>query len=200
MYNWRRMTPEQRTEAMRHRQLRNYPMHSPPHPQEPGRHCYHLSAANFEHAVIAGGNPERLATFADTLCRTLAGAGAALHAWCALPNHYHALIGTEDLKWVLAQIGRMHGRTSFERNGEDTTRGRKCWHCCTDPRIRSDSHFFAARNYIHHNPVKHGYVSERGGWPFSSAKEFLDAVGPREAAAFWKMYPVLDMGEGWDRD
>jgi len=197
MYNWRNMTAEQQVEVLKHRHLYGYPAHSPPHFGSSEPHCYHLSAANYEHAVIAGTNPERLAEFATTLCATLSTSGT-LHAWCVLPNHYHALVETADLKQSVQSLGQMHGRTSRAWNREDNSRGRQCWHCCMDRQVRSEAHFFAVRNYIHHNPVKHGYAQKWEEWPFSSAKGFLDEVGREETMRIWERYPVLDMGEGWD--
>jgi len=35
-------------------------------------------------------------------------------------------------------------------------------------------------------------------WPFSSAREYLAAVGRAEAERLWREYPVLDYGKGWD--
>jgi putative transposase len=173
-------------------------MHSPPHPEATGRHLYHLSAASFEHSAIIGESPERLASFSETLCRVLLAPHTTIHAWCVLPNHYHILVELDDLKDGLVRIGRLHGRTSFLWNREDNTRGRQCWHACADRRIRSSAHFHAARNYIHHNPVKHGYVTKWEEWPFSSAATYLDEVGREEALDLWERYPVHDMGKGWD--
>ena len=31
--------------------------------------------------------------------------------------------------------------------------------------------------YIHHNPVKHGYVSEASHWRYSSARDYKGASG-----------------------
>ena len=53
-------------------------------------------------------------------------------------------------------------------------------------------------NYIHHNPVRHGYVDHWQDWPFSSAVDYLAAVGREEAVRVWKAYPLLDYGAGWD--
>jgi putative transposase len=57
---------------------------------------------------------------------------------------------------------------------------------------------WAAMNYVHHNPVKHGYVKKWQDWPFSSAAAFLENVGRERAAAVWRDYPILDFGQGWD--
>jgi putative transposase len=55
-----------------------------------------------------------------------------------------------------------------------------------------------ARNYIHHNPVKHGYVDKWEDWLYSSAGDFVAEVGRDAVLKEWKEYPVMDMGQGWD--
>ncbi len=200
MYAWRKMTVDQRTEAMKLREIRRMPFHSPPHSREPGWHRYHLSAANFDHAPILGQTTERMTSFAAALCEVLGANDVELFAWCVLPNHWHGLVGTDDLKELLKAIAQLHGQSSFRWNGEETRRGRQCWHCCSDRRIRTDNHFHATRNYIHHNPVKHRYVKRWDEWPFSSAVDFLEEVGREKVAELWTTYPVLNMGESWDVD
>jgi putative transposase len=64
--------------------------------------------------------------------------------------------------------------------------------------MRSDGHRWSTVNYIHHNPVRHGYVMRWLDWPFSSAADFLREVGREEALRLWKEYPLLDYGKGWD--
>ena len=53
-----------------------------------------------------------------------------LYAWCVLPNHYHILLRTEQIKEVLEQLGGFHGSSSHEWNGEVHKRGRKVWQNC----------------------------------------------------------------------
>ena len=100
-----------------------------------------------------------------------------LYAWCVLPNHYHILLSTEHIKEVLEQLGEFHGSSSFEWNGEDNKRGRKVWYNCFERFIKSERHFWASLNYVHHNPVHHGYVKHWQDWPWSSAREFLEEIG-----------------------
>ena len=67
MYNWRKMTDEQRDEILTLRQGGGLPWHGPP--CEKDTNWYHLSAANFEHKNIIGITPERmLATLAIFKC------------------------------------------------------------------------------------------------------------------------------------
>jgi len=65
--------------------------------------------------------------------------------------------------------------------------------------MKSERHFLATLNYVHHNAVHHGYVERWQDWPWSSAREFLEQVGYERAERLWKEYPILDYGKKWDR-
>jgi len=198
VYEWRKMTPRHRAEIFDLRRQHQSPWHSPPHYSEEGFHYYHLTGACYEHRPIIGSSPERMAGFETELCEMLGEGRNRLGAWCVLPNHWHALAWVVDLKETVSAIGKFHGRTSFLWNQEDETRGRKCWHRCADRRIRSDRHFHVARNYIHHNPVKHGCVEKWEDWPYSSAGNHIAKAGREAVLKQWHEYPILNMGEGWD--
>jgi len=122
----------------------------------------------------------------------------AIHAWCILPNHYHVVVKSERIKELRHALGLFHGRSSFIWNGEDQQRGRQVWYNCFERRIKSERHFWATLNYVHHNPVHHGYVECWQDWPWSSARIYLDSIGKTEAEAVWKEYPILDYGKKWD--
>jgi len=197
MYEWRRMTRKERMNVLAKRKCERRPWHRPPH-EDRGDRAYHISAACYEHSPFIGTTPERMAEFERDLLKTLEEHCDEVHAWCVLPNHYHSLVDTNDVKALSRVVGRFHGNKSFEWNGEEKCRGRKVWHGCSDRAIRSERHFWATMNYVHNNPVRHGYAQRSQDWPFSSAKEYLDDVGKEEAARIWKDYPVLDYGAGWD--
>ncbi|RPJ60683.1 MAG: hypothetical protein EHM23_09515 [Acidobacteria bacterium] len=116
-------------------------------------------------------------------------------AWCVLPNHYHALIETLALDSLVLHLGRLHGRNSYLWTGEDQRRGRQCFHRAADRAIRSEGHFYATLNYVHHNAVHHGYVDDWNQWPWCSAPEYLKTVGRAEAQRIWREYPILDYGK-----
>ncbi len=189
------MTHEQRENVLQWRKLRSRPWHTPPHPLG-GAGEFHLTAACYEHQPIIGQTPERMDAFSEELLAALE--ACRLHAWCLLPNHYHVYVETSDLKQTLATLGKLHGRSSFSWNGEDNQRGRHVWHSVSDRQIRNEAHGWATLNYIHHNPVRHGYVSKWQDWPWSSARDYLAKQGTDEAARIWKAFPVLDYGAGWD--
>jgi putative transposase len=64
--------------------------------------------------------------------------------------------------------------------------------------MRSNRHFWASVNYIHHNPVHHGYVEKWQDWAFSSASGFLEKFGREKTVQIWNEYPVLSYGKDWD--
>ncbi len=198
MYEWRKLTTKQCEKLLASRQKNHRPWHSPPHFESDTPQCFHLSAACYEHSPFIGGTSSRMGAFESKLIEVLSGGDRILHAWCLLPNHWHALVRTDALKELVREIGKMHGRASFHWNDEDGARGRTCWHRCADRRIRSDRHFYVAMNYIHHNPVKHGYAERWEQWPFSSAADYLAQVGRDDVLRQWQKYPVLEMGKEWD--
>jgi len=125
-------------------------------------------------------------------------ASIEIYAWCILPNHYHVLLASRRIKSLTKELGQFHGRSSFAWNGEDGQRGRQVWFRCFDREIRSERHFWATVNYIHHNPVHHGHVEKWQDWIWSSAPTFVEEVGRERATEIWKKYPILDYGKGWD--
>jgi putative transposase len=196
-YRWRQLTAQQRERLLAWRKKNSRPWHGPPH-VEVFQTWFHLSAACYEHQCFIGLSPERMEDFTQALVALLSEGGTRVLAWCVLSNHYHALVETTDNLALIAAIGRFHGRTSYAWNGEESKRGRKVFFRAIEKPIHSGRHSWATMNYIHHNPVHHGYVSRWQDWPWSSASAYLSAVGQKEAGRVWREYPVLGMGKNWD--
>ncbi len=199
MYDWRKMTDDERQEVLKQRQTHNLPWHSPPHLDFEGTHQYLISATCYEHADIMGQSMRRLSECEVEVVKVCRDFCLSLYAWCILPNHYHALVKTDCIKDLRHALGQFHGRSSFRWNYEDDSRGRKVWHNCFERPMKSGRHFWATLNYIHHNPVHHGYVDHWQDWPWSSAGEFLRVVGKTRALRLWREYPILDYGKKWDK-
>ena len=197
MYLWRKLNEKQREELLEFRRFNDRPWHSPDH-RESQNGRYLLTAACYEHHPIIGVNPKRLSELSEGLLKTMEVTCEKIYAWCVLPNHYHALVLTRTLAELLHDIGQLHGRTSFAWNGQDGQRGRKVWFNCVETAMKSDRHFWATLNYVHHNPVHHRYVRQWQDWPFSSGAAFLQQTGRERAAELWKEYPIDEYGKGWD--
>ncbi|MGK5094311.1 transposase [Deltaproteobacteria bacterium TL4] len=200
MYDWRKMSEIERQEILTLRQKKEVPWHSPPHWKQEGEMTFIITASCYEHSPIIGKNRHRMLECESSVLQVSHSWSSKVFAWCILPNHYHLLVQTGQIKKLLGELGQFHGRSSFRWNGEDAQRGRKVWYRSTDRFIRSDDHFFATLNYVNHNAVKHGYVAKWQDWPFSSAKSFLEEIGHAKAEEIWRSYPVLGYGEKWDID
>jgi putative transposase len=198
MYDWRRLTPEARKEVFNARFAARRPWHSPPHRYTDELRSFIVSAACFEHKPILALSAERLEDFSQRLLATCDDHCSRVYAWCVLPNHYHVVVQTHGIKAFMRALGTLHGRTSYEWNGEENCRGRQVWFNAVERVMRSERHLWASINYVHHNPVKHGYVERWQDWAWSSAESFLQEVGRERAEEIWQDYPVKDYGRGWD--
>jgi putative transposase len=197
MYRWRTLTTEQRDEVLLQRAQLKRPFHSVPHVDSGHRH-YLITAACFEHAPHIGLNVERMSGFTNRLLQTLHGGTTSIDAWVVLPNHYHALVSTRDVLSLLKALGHLHGAVSHAWNGEENARGRQVWCNAAETVIKSGDHFGAARLYVHHNPVKHGYVAKWTDWAWSSAGDYLAEVGRERAVEELRTLDVSSFGKGWD--
>lgn len=166
MYEYRKLTPEQRRELIEERLAKGYPPHRPPHLKVDQAH-YLLTAACYEHQPHIN-SPERRQELLDLLFEQFISAGMQILAWVVLINHYHLLVHVTDTKQLGELFRMVHGRTSFVWNGEDGMRGRKVWYRYSDRLIRSERHYYTTLNYIHYNPVKHGLVDSPYDWEWSS--------------------------------
>jgi putative transposase len=197
-YLWRRLNEKQRAELLAWRKTRGYPWHSPPHRPNFGHLRFLISASCFEHRHYIGHSPERMDNFLRDLLAGFATHAGQTFAWCVLPNHYHVLVKTSDVKALLRELGLLHGRTAHAWNGEEQTRGRKIFFRAVERAMRSDRHYWATLNYVHHNPVRHGYVARWTDWPWSSATDYLAQTSVEEAQRIWQEYPLRDYGKDWD--
>jgi putative transposase len=196
MYDYRRMTTEERTATVAHRRARGFPLHKPPHfPRELG--WYLVTAATYEHRPYFGATNE-LRALETRLLEAFASANIPCAGWVVLPNHYHALIHTNDLNRVGNAIGPIHGRSSRYVNSRDKTPGRRVWYKFNDRRMRSERHFWASLHYVAHNPVKHGYVDRLSAWPWSCVHELIEEYGSEWLRNLIDEYPLADYGDKWD--
>lgn len=198
MYKWRRLSEDERDAVLRDRKGRHLPWHRPPHLDFEGAHSFIVTAACFEHQAIIGKSLDRLGELEQLLVECCEKSEARLHAWSILPNHYHLLAHAANIDLVRREIGKVHGRTGVQWNREDGQTGRKVWFNYFDRDMKSRRHFWATKNYIHNNPVHHGYVEKWQDWPFSSVHQYLEEVGREKALRNWKEYPALDYGKDWD--
>ncbi len=196
MYEYRKMTTEERQQVLQQRRERGFPLHAPPHFRGVSG-TYLITGTCYEHQHIFE-NPDDLSWLTDEALDAFTAADLPHPVWVFLPNHYHALIETKDLRIVSEVLRLLHSRVATAINGRHHQRGRKVWYRFNDRLIRSERHYLASLNYIHYNPIKHGYVERMGNWPWSSIHEYMETQGKDWLASIWRAYPVKDYGKGWD--
>ncbi len=114
-----------------------------------------------------------------------------LQAWVVLPEHFHLVIdvGAFDISNIL-QRTKMSFRALYHKR-LDLRSGRVWQHRFWDHIIRDEADWRSHVDYIHYNPVKHGYVSSPYGWENSSIHRFEG----REYSDKWGEIPIAFEGE-----
>ena len=111
-----------------------------------------------------------------------------IEAIVLLPDHLHCiwtlpendadfstrwrLIKTRFTRLFLQRRGSESGRSeSRRRHGEQGVWQRRYW----EHTVRDEREYERLCDYIHYNPVKHGYVACPHAWAYSSFQRFVDA-------------------------
>jgi REP-associated tyrosine transposase len=196
MYDYRRMTPAERTAVVEVRRSRGFPLHKPPHPEQ-GAGWYFITAATFERRNHFTTPPE-LTTLEGQLLDALTTTELTCGGGVILPNHYHVLVHTPTLAAVGRALRPVHGRSAPYANRRDGTPGRQVWCNFSDRQVRSERHMAACLHYVIWNPVKHGHVDAMADWPWSSVHELTAEHGVTWVEELVREYPLGDFGKDWD--
>ena len=137
----------------------------------------------------------------EAVC-TRAGRPCHIDAWVVLPAHMHCVItlppGDDDfsnrinamkIRFVQA-LPSTEGRSSIRMaKGEHGIWQRRFW----EHAIRDEGDYARHMDYVHFNPVKHGYVSVVVRWPYSTFHRWVNAGAyPRDwvARVRWMLLPA----------
>lgn len=118
-----------------------------------------------------------------------------IHTWIILSDHYHLLIKSSNKLNIPKFIKSFHGKSAIELNKLDHTSGRKVWVNYWDYCIRSEKDYWIHFNYIHNNPIKHGYIKDIDqlrSYIFSGYNSWVEKLGPDGIMSIWRQYPVID--------
>ena len=86
------------------------------------------------------------------------------HAMVVLPDHLHCIWSLPETDADYSKRWRLL-KTAFRKElGLGKIWQNRFWEHC----IRNEDDYSQHVEYIHNNPVKHGYVSSPADWPFSS--------------------------------
>jgi len=148
----------------------------------------------------------------EACCDILAGSldfcrrekGLRLYAWVILENHFHAVVHTENLPRVMADLkkftaGKLIAQLETERRNwlldllaagkaeHKTASTWQLWQEGYHPQaIYSDKTMLQKIEYIHANPVRRGWVASPEHWRYSSAHEWLPGAHPVLRCDQWR--------------
>jgi putative transposase len=133
---------------------------------------------------------EHLQLWVETFKALITEFKITLASWVVLQNHYHILFMPAAGRDLSAFLKRLHGSASRKINLLDGQPGRKIWYSYWDTCIRGEHDFWTRLNYIHYNPVKHGYVENPEDWEYSSYSFYLRDNDNDWLKACEQEYPV----------
>ena len=126
-----------------------------------------------------------------------------LYAYVILENHIHILAQSNDIAKSIAKFKRHTARQlicllqkenvktileqlEFYKKAHKSDRTYQVWQEGLQPKlIQTDNMMISKIKYIHHNPVKRGYVDEASHWRYSSARDYEGIAGLLEVERFW---------------
>lgn len=136
----------------------------------------------------------------------------SIYAWIILANHYHLLVKFNNPLLLPDFIGYINGKsahlllhgvsrlrrdqvTAEPLHSTDKNYRHKIWWNYWDKCLWNEKDFWQHFNYIHHNPIKHGYVKnflELANYPFSSYQHYLKKYGQEWLDSCFESYPIRD--------
>ena len=114
-----------------------------------------------------------------------------IDGWVVLPEHMHFILtlptGDDDfvkrIRMIKTLFSRRILKTEYRSSIRQQRNERGIWQRrYWEHTIRNDLDYAAHMDYLHYNPVKHGYVGQVKDWPYSS---FHSLVKARDYPADW---------------
>lgn len=109
-----------------------------------------------------------------------------------LSNHYHTLINVDTGEKIYRFIKNIHTNSSRMLNMKENQKGRKIWYQYWDRCIRSEKDLLTRLNYIHYNPLKHGYTAKIEEYKWSTYRNYLEKFGIEWLSDCFLKYPIKD--------
>jgi len=100
-----------------------------------------------------------------------------IDGWVVLPEHMHFIITlpvddddyAKRIRLIKSQFARKLPNVEYQSKVRISRHERGIWQRrFWEHTIRNDRDYSAHMNYLHYNPVKHGYVKAVIDWPYSS--------------------------------
>jgi len=132
--------------------------------------CYFFTVVTNNRAPIFA-NHEAVKSLREAFKKVMSKYPFTINAIVILPNHIHAILTLPkddynfSLRWRLIKT---YVTKHYEHNA--VVWQKRFW----EHLIEDDEDYQAHVEYIHYNPVKHGYVDSPRGWVYSSFHSFVE--------------------------
>jgi len=114
-------------------------------------------------------------------------------AYCLMPNHFHLLIQVRDEYTLSSLIAKPEDKIDFHKfimqklsnflngyakafNKQHSRRGALFIDYTKRKEITNNSYFTRVVNYIHQNPIHHGFCKEASEWEYSSFNSMISTT------------------------
>ena len=126
-----------------------------------------------------------------------------LYAYVILENHIHIVAQSDDIGKSMTKFKRHTARQlirllqkenvktileqlAFYKKEHKSDRQYQLWQEGIQPKLmQTDAMMISKIKYIHHDPIKRGYVDEAVHWRYSSARDYEGSNGLLDVECFW---------------
>jgi len=148
-------------------------------------------------------NQESVKIILDSLSHLQKSDNMTIFFYVILENHLHLVASSDDISktmqkfksytaYELLKLLQKNNATTllkqfaFHKKAHRTETTYQIWEEGFHPKlIQSEKMMMEKINYVHHNPVKRGYVDEAKYWRYSSAKDYEGVEGLLEVERLW---------------
>ena len=95
-------------------------------------------------------------------------------------------------------LKKAHSQYALWLNKQDNAQGRKVFYQYWDEFFEGELGFYKFMNYIHYNPVKHGYVDVMEQWKASSVHTYIRKCGTQAVYEDFERYPLGEWSLRYD--
>ena len=172
-----------------------YKIYEPTHP--------HFLTCTVLHWLPIFTNQESVKIIIDSLTHLKKSDNMTIYSYAILENHLHLIASSDDISKImqkfksytayeLLKLLQKNSATTllkqfaFHKKAHRTETTYQIWEEGFHPElIQSEKMMMEKINYIHHNPVKRGYVDEARHWRYSSARDYEGIEGLLRVERLW---------------
>ncbi len=162
----------------------------------------HFVTLTVLHWIPVFTRPETVKILLNSL-RFLSREGLKVYAWVVLENHCHFVLQSNALDRDIARLKSWTAKNLIQYLSENNVRqileqlafykkahkndcAYQFWQEGVHPELMQGEAMMKQKiDYIHHNPVKRGYVDKPEHWRYSSARDYLGEPGLLEVCRQW---------------